>query len=88
MTTACGQKKRTFELTHEEIETFGTNEVRHWTNRVMMRFWEMFRDTPQEYQKWANKLVRQGNTIEGWKRFLKDAVQKLREYLNPTLVIA
>ena len=79
-------KKHSFELTDKEISAFSRDETKQWTNRIMMRFWEIFHDDKDQYNYWANQLVDLGSTLSGWKTFLKEAVHKLRELLSPNLV--
>jgi len=78
-------KKHSFELTDKEISAFSRDETKQWTNRIMMRFWEIFHDDQDQYDYWANQLVALGRTLSGWKTFLKDAVHAIRELLKPKL---
>ena len=46
---------------------------------------KLFQGDPTKYDPWAKKLIADGNTISGWKTFLKDAVHAIRELLKPKL---
>ena len=79
------ESKYTFDFTDDEISSLSAAETKQWTSRIMMRFWKLFQGDPTKYDPWAKKLIADGNTISGWKTFLKEAVHKLRELLKPKL---